>query len=116
MHGGMKRTDLQLLSKDELIDLVPWLQRPDKTSRTSPQPPSTDRKEKRENARPGGAKTGHDPHNRKLHDTPDAFVDHKPLVCEACGGALGDDAAMQLIGEYDEIEIPPVKPQVIGLS
>ena len=103
---------MQLLSKDELIDLVLSLQRPDKTSRTSSKPPSTDKKEKRENSRSGGAKPGHDPHNRKLHDTPDAIVDHKPLVCEACGGALAADAAMDLIGEYDEIEIPPVKPHV----
>ena len=108
----MNRTDLQLLSKDELIDLVLSLQRPDKTSRTSSKPPSTDKKEKRENSRPGGAKPGHDPHNRKLHDHPDAIIDHKPLICEACGGALAADAAMDLIGEYDEIEIPPVKPHV----
>jgi hypothetical protein len=31
----MDRTDLQRLSKDELIDLVIQLQRPDKTPRTS---------------------------------------------------------------------------------
>jgi hypothetical protein len=31
----MDRTDLQRLSKDELIELVIQLQRPDKTSRTS---------------------------------------------------------------------------------
>lgn len=37
----------------------------------------------------------------------------KPEVCEACGGTFASDAAMQLIGEYDEIEIPPVKPHVI---
>jgi len=59
----MDRTDLQRLSKDELIELVMQLQRPDKTSRTSSKPPSTDKKEKRENARPGGAKPGHEPHN-----------------------------------------------------
>jgi transposase len=39
--------------------LVPRLQRPDKTSRTSSKPPSTDRKERREQAKPGGAKPGH---------------------------------------------------------
>ncbi|MGE5388582.1 MAG: IS66 family transposase, partial [Hyphomicrobiales bacterium] len=44
----MDRTDLQRLSKDELIDLVLQLQRPHKTSRTSSKPPSTDKKEKRE--------------------------------------------------------------------
>jgi hypothetical protein len=46
----MDRTDLQRLSREELIELVLQLQRPDKTSRTSSLPPSTDKKEKRENA------------------------------------------------------------------
>jgi hypothetical protein len=52
----MNRDDLQRLSKEQLIDLVLKLQRPDKTSRTSSNPPSTDRKERREQAKPGGAK------------------------------------------------------------
>ena len=36
-----------------------------------------------------------------------------PSVCEQCGGAFPSDAERELIGEYDEIEIPPVKPYVI---
>src|SRR5271167_3685826 len=43
----MDRSDLQQLSKEQLIELVLRLQRPDKTSRTSSKPPSTDKKEKR---------------------------------------------------------------------
>ena len=109
----MDRSDLQQLSKEQLIELVLRLQRPDKTSRTSSKPPSTDKKEKRENSRPGGAKPGHEPHNRRLADDPDAFRDHMPSVCEQCGGAFSSDAEKDLIGEYDEIEIPPVKPYVI---
>jgi transposase len=109
----MDRTDLQRLSKDELIDLVLQLQRPDKTSRTSSKPPSTDKKERRENARPGGAKPGHEPHNRRLADNPDEFRDHRPTRCVRCGGAVAIDADMELIGEYDEIEIPPVRPHVV---
>ena len=58
----MDRSDLQPLSKDQLIELVLRLQRPDKNSRTSSKPPSTDKKEKPENSRPGGAKPGHEPH------------------------------------------------------
>ena len=108
----MDRSDLQRLSKDELIDLILRLRNPEKTSRTSSKPPSTDKKAKRESSRPGGAKLGHEPHNRKLSDDPDAFVDHEPSVCGRCGGALGADAAMELIGEYDEIDIPPIKPHV----
>jgi transposase len=109
----MNRTDLERLSKEQLIDLVLGLQRPDKTSRTSSKPPSTDQKEKRENSRPGGAKLGHEPHNRALSEHPDDFIDHKPTHCDQCGDMLEADAAMDLIGEYDEIDIPPIKPRVI---
>jgi transposase len=109
----MDRTDLQRLSKDELIELVLRLQRPDKTSRNSSKPPSTDKKEKRENSRPGGAKPGHEPHNRRLADNPDEFRDHRPTHCELCGGSVSPGAEMELIGEYDDIEIPPVKPYVV---
>ena len=104
---------MQRLSREELIELVLALQRSDKTSRTSSKPPSSDKKEKRENSRPGGAKPGHEPHNRRLADNPDAFRDYKPIVCGRCGGTFADDADMALIGEYDEIEIPPVKPFVV---
>jgi len=109
----MDRTDLQQLSKDQLIELVLRLQRPDKNSRTSSKPPSTDKKEKRENSRPGGAKLGHEPHNRRLADNRDEFRDHMPSACEQCGEAFSAGADRELIGEYDEIEIPPVNPYVI---
>ena len=108
----MKRTDLELLSKDALIDLVLTLQRPDKTSRTSSKPPSTDRKERRERAKPGGAKPGHESHNRKFEANPDAIVDHKPTSCPACGGDFAGGETEELVGEYDVIELPPVKPHV----
>src|SRR3974390_1209878 len=109
----MDRTDLQRLSKDELIELVIQLQRPDKSSRNSSKPPSTDKKEKRENSRPGGAKPGHEPHNRRLADDPDEFRDHRPTHCELCGGSMAADAAMGFIGEKDEIEIPPGNPPAV---
>ena len=109
----MDRTDLQRLSKEELIELVIQLQRPDKTSRNSSKPPSTDKKERRENSRPGGAKPGHEPHNRRLADNPDEFRDHRPTRCDRCGGSVLPDADMELIGEYDEIELPPIKPYVV---
>ena len=109
----MDRTDLQQLSKEQLIELVLRLQRPEKNSRTSSKPPSTDKKERRETSRPGGAKPGHEPHNRRLADNPDEFRDHVPTVCARCGGAFSEDSPRALIGEYDEIEIPPVKPYVV---
>lgn len=109
----MERSDLQRLSKEQLIELVLRLQRPEKTSRNSSKPPSTDKKAKRESSRPGGAKPGHQAHNRPLAENPDEFRDWRPEVCEQCGGRFGADAAEALIGEYDEIEIPPVKPYII---
>ena len=109
----MDRGDLQQLTKEQLIELVLRLQRPDKDSCTSSRPPSTDKKFRRENSRPGGAKPGHEPHNRRLAEDPDEFRDYKPSVCNQCGGAFSSDAVMELIGEYDEIEIPPVRPYVI---
>ena len=109
----MDRDDLQRLSKEQLIELVLRLQRPQKTSRNSSKPPSTDKKARREGSRPGGAKPGHEAHNRPLADNPDEFRDWRPEVCEQCGGRFGPDAAEELIGEYDEIEIPPVKPYII---
>jgi hypothetical protein len=54
----MNREELERLTKPELIELLLGLQRPDKTSRTSSKPPSTDWKGKREGSRPGGAKPG----------------------------------------------------------
>jgi transposase len=108
----MNRGDLEHLSKDELIELVLRLQRPDKTSRNSSKPPSTDPKERRENAKPGGAKPGHQGLARTLSDNPDAFEDHTPTHCQRCGLAFADDAGRELIGEYDEIELPPVRPFV----
>ena len=47
---GWGAASLSGLSREELIELVLRLQRPEKTSRTSSKPPSTDRKERREQA------------------------------------------------------------------
>jgi hypothetical protein len=84
----MNRDDLQRLSKDDLIELVLRLQRPDKTSRTSSKPPSTDRKERREQAKPGGAKPGHEGHSRKLCETPDAVEGPGCVRTRAIGARL----------------------------
>ena len=108
----MNRNDLERLTKEELIDLVLRMQRPDKNSRNSSKPPSTDRKEQRENSKPGGAKPGHEGHTRRLADNPDAVEEYSPTHCERCVLPFSDDATRELIGEYDEIELPPVRPFV----
>ena len=108
----MGREDLERLSKPELIELVLKLQRPAKTSRTSSKPPSTDRKEKREQSRPGGAKPGHEGHKRVLSADPDAVVDHRPTGCPGCGLTLSAELPAEVVSVHEEIDIPPVKPRV----
>ena len=108
----MSRSDLERLSKDELIELVLKLQRPAKTSRTSSKPPSTDRKERQEQARPGGAKPGHEGHRRGIAQDPDEVVDHRPSCCPDCGLALSAELEAETVSLHEQIELPPVKPVV----
>ena len=108
----MNREELEGLTKPELVELVLRMQRPDKTSRTSSKPPSTDRKAKREGSRPGGAKPGHKGHARVLAEAPDAHEDHRPSHCRHCGLPFAADAIDEVVGEYDEIDLPEVKPIV----
>src|SRR5688500_5620560 len=106
----MGRADLERLSKDELIELVLRLQRPEKTSRTSSKPPSTDRKEQRERSKPGGAKPGHEGHSRVMCETPDAVVEHRPGQCSGCGAALAADLPAETVSVHERVELPEVKP------
>lgn len=57
----MRRRDLERLSKDESIESE--LQRSVRSPYTSSKPLSTDRKERREQSRPGRAKPGHEGHS-----------------------------------------------------
>ena len=108
----MGRSDLERLSKEELIELVLRLQRPEKTSRTSSKPPSTDRKEQRERSKPGGAKLGHEGHSRIISDTPDEVVEHCPDCCSCCGAALMTDLPVETVSLHERIDLPEVKPLV----
>lgn len=108
----MDRGDLQRLTKDELIELVLRLQHPEKTSRTSSKPPSSDRKERRDQSKPGGAKPGHEGHSRSLASDFDRVVDHRPDQCSCCGILLAGELAAELVSEHDAIELPDIKPFV----
>src|SRR5919199_4910425 len=108
----MSRSDLERLSKDELIELVLKLQRPAKTSRTSSKPPSTDRKERQEQARPGGAKPGHEGHSRTLAQDPDRVIEHRPACCPDCGFVLPPALPAETVSTHEHIELPPVRPIV----
>jgi transposase len=108
----MGRIDLERLSREELIELVLRLQRPEKTSRTSSKPPATDRKERREQSKPGGAKHGHEGHSRVMSDDPDTVVDHRPDRCSCCGGDLHTALPTEVVGVSERIELPEVAPVV----
>jgi transposase len=108
----MGRSDLERLSREELIELVLRLQRPQKTSRTSSKPPSTDRKEQRERSKPGGAKPGHEGHSRLISDTPDEALDYRPDHCSCCGAPLIPDLPAETESVHERIDFPQVKPVV----
>jgi transposase len=108
----MGRSDLERLSKEELIELVLRLQRPPKTSRTSSKPPSTDRKQQRERSKPGGAKLGHEGHNRAMSQDVDRLVDHQPDQCPCCRARLATDLPAWTVSEHDTIELPAIKPWI----
>lgn len=105
---------MQRLSKDELIDLVLRLQRPEKTSRTSSKPPSTDRKERRDKAKPGGAKPGHKGHSRALSEDFDCVVDHYPDQCLCCRAGLSSDLSAETVSEHETIDLPEIRPVVVS--
>ena len=108
----MGRSDLERLSREELIELGLRLQRPEKTSRTSSKPPSTDRKERREQAKPGGAKPGHEGHSRIISDAPAEVVAHRPDRCTGCGATLSADQPADVVSAFERIELPAVAPLV----
>ncbi|MCJ2048778.1 IS66 family transposase, partial [Methylobacterium sp. J-070] len=108
----MGRSDLERLSREELIELVLRLQRPEKTSRTSSKPPATDRKEQREHSKPGGAKPGHEGHSRVLSADPNTIVEHRPEACARCGGVLPGDLCAGIVSASERIELPAVAPIV----
>jgi hypothetical protein len=73
----MCRSNLERLSREELIELVLRLQRLDKTSRTSSMPPATDRKERQEQSKPDVVMPGHDSHSRVLSHDRDTVVEYR---------------------------------------
>src|SRR3954471_11781518 len=98
----MGRGELERLSKEELIELVLRLQRPEKTSRTSSKPPSTDRKEQREKSKPGGAKPGHEGHSRTLSERAEIGSSiHRPEQCPCCQVALASDLPAEPVSVHE---------------
>ena len=99
----MQRDRLERLSKTQLIELVLQLPPPEETSRTSSKPPSTDRKERCERAKPGSAKPGHAGHSRPLNDDVSERISRRPEICPCCRMALAPDLPAERTGNWERI-------------
>jgi len=132
----MRRNDLTLMSRDELIELVleqfgqiTKLQeevealrmkmekgkKPPTNSGNSSQPPSRDQKgnlpKEREKHRHGPPQ-GHAKHERKFVAQPDHIVQVKPQVCSQCQADLSE-ATSSLADVNQVTELPPAGAEVI---
>lgn len=135
----MNPTELEGLSKDQLIKLVLELyavnqelreqnaqlrerleqleekvNRPPKTPTNSSVPPSAGRKATRRKSskrRKRGAAKGHKGTSRRRAD-PDVVIDCRAEECPECGAHLAD-VDQRLVGSNQVVEIPPVKPVVV---
>jgi transposase len=101
----MGRSDLERLSREELIELLLQLHRPDKTSRTPSKPPAMDSRERREQAKPGGAKPSHERRSRVMSENPHAVFAHRPDRCACCGGGLQGDLPAEVVSLSERIKL-----------
>jgi transposase len=72
-------------------------------------PPSADRKARREQARPGGAKPGHAGHSRALGPEADRVVDHAPPQCPCSRVAVSPNLPREEVSVHERIELPEAK-------
>jgi hypothetical protein len=72
-------------------------------------PPSADRKARREQARPGGAKPGHEGHSRALGPEADRVVDHAPPQCPCSRVAVSPNLPREEVSVHERIELPKAK-------
>src|SRR3954466_10644231 len=108
----MGRSELERLSREELIELVLRLRRPETPHPPSSKPPSSDRKERREQAKPGGAKPGHEGHSRVISADPDRLVEHRPDLCTCCGSSLPGELPAEVGSVFEQIQLPEIAPLV----
>ena len=89
-----------------------------KDSHNSSKPPSSDglaRKTKslrRRSGRKPGGQIGHRGETLRLVATPDAVVEHRPVICSSCQTSLADEAPVELRERRQVHELPPVRLQV----
>ena len=127
----MNRTDLETLSREQLVDLVlaqaaliAELQRrvaelearlglPPKTPENSSLPPSQGRKPGSGGRRRKAGRKGRPGVARALDPNPTAEREVFADCCPHCRGAL---AAQRPAAVYDHVELPPVRPQVTRVT
>lgn len=68
--------------------------------------------ERRDEAKPGGARSGHEGHSRAMSPDVDRFVDHQPDQCPCCRARLATDLPAWTVSEHDTIELPAIKPWI----
>jgi transposase len=91
---------------------------PQKTSRNSSLPPSTDQKatsQPETRASPRQNSLGRSGGGRPLHPNPDAHVSLRPDTCNACGTFLLA-ASERIKAVYEKIELPEIKPLVTRVT
>lgn len=125
----MSKTDLEELSKEELIQLILMLQdeiealklkfeknqKPPPSSKNSSQPPSRDQKvslPKDRRRRRHGPPIGHKKHERKFVAQPDQTIVLRAKSCCECHSDLGNEAG-QLVDVNQVTELPDAPAQVI---
>ena len=116
----MNRSELEALSKDQLIDLVlrlieriealeAQLGHPAKTAKNSSVPPSRERKANQP-SKPNrmGPPTGHRGTFRALSASPDRVIEVRAEACPHCSHRLSD-ADQERLRVYDHVELPPIR-------
>ena len=79
---------------------------------TSLKPPASDRRERCEKAKPGGAKPGQGGHSRVMSEDPATIVEHRLDRCVCCDGGLYRDLPAEVVSVSERIELPAVMPVV----
>jgi transposase len=112
-NEGLKRENAELRAIIEGLENSIALMKGGRSSRTSSTSPTHDLgRSNRHSLRPvsgkkPGGQPGHAGHSFQMSDTPDAIIDHIPLVCEKCSESL-DDVSGVSCTRRQLIDLPPV--------
>src|SRR4051794_17131679 len=124
----MQRPDLSKLSSEEkdaliaaLLERVEELERRlGLNSSNSGKPPSSDgfkkpsrvTNQRKKTGRKSGGQAGHEGTTLRQVPTPDQVVDHCPLVCAGCGGAL----SVEQMSKYQKRQVFDIATPVVQVT